>query len=183
MNNMILPQKKWRRILGFCCLAAGFAYSQPLPLEGIAHVGFRVSDLEKARAYYTGLLGYQEAFHGTNAAGATTVAYFKVNEDQYLELSPNLKAEDNIRFTHVAFETPDIEAVRHLLEARGLAPPPAVKGRDGNLAFSLRDPDNQRVEFVQYLEEIPASQHARQVSGRSPPLGSFAAHRRNGPEG
>jgi len=88
--------KQWKRVLGSCFLAAGLAYGQPLPLEGIAHIGFRVSDLEKARAYYTGLLGYQEAFHGTNAAGATTTAYFKVNEDQYLELSPNLKPGENI---------------------------------------------------------------------------------------
>src|SRR5437879_8637859 len=95
-----------RTVLVFLCLTAVSLYGQALPLEGIAHVGFRVTDLEKSRAYYTGMLGFQEAFHTTNDAGRIGTAYFKVNEDQYLELASNLPAGENIRFTHVALETP-----------------------------------------------------------------------------
>ena len=140
------------RTLCACLLFSGLACSQSLPLEGIAHIGFRVSDLEKSRDYYTRLLGYQETFAYQDNSGRTTLAFIKINDQQYLELSPGLPPEEKIRFTHVAFETPDLEALRRLLESRGLAPPAPAKGRDGNLAFSLRDPDNQRIEFVQYLE-------------------------------
>src|SRR5260370_1637301 len=60
---------------------AGVAWGQPLPLEGIACAGFRVSDLERSRAYYTGRLGYQQAFELKNTSG--TSAFFKVNEGQF----------------------------------------------------------------------------------------------------
>lgn len=138
-------------------LIAATAAAQPLPLDGIAHVGFRVSDLDKARLHYTAYLGFQQAFAHHDDAGNITLAFFKINDDQYLELSPTLAPNGVIRFTHLAFLTPDLEAVRRILESRGLHPPPAAKGRDGNIAFSLRDPDNQRIEFVQYL---PGSLHS-----------------------
>ena len=70
-------------------IIASLAWGQPLPLEGIACASFRVSDLEHSRAYYTGRLGYQQAFDLKNAGGSAS-AFFKVNEDQYIELEPGL---------------------------------------------------------------------------------------------
>ena len=131
----------------FCTfLIAGLACAQPLPLDGIAHVGFRVSNLERSSAYYTGLLGYQQAF------AINTTAFFKVNDEQYIELSPGLPVGEPVAFTHLAFQTPDIEALRRMLAARNVTAPAAAKGRDGNLAFSLHDPENHRIEFVQYQD-------------------------------
>jgi catechol 2,3-dioxygenase-like lactoylglutathione lyase family enzyme len=48
-------------------------------------VGFRVADLEKTRAFYTNVLGFQQAFDQKDAAGKTTLAVFKINEEQSLE--------------------------------------------------------------------------------------------------
>ena len=140
------------RLFGIFLIATGAVCAQPLPLDGIAHVGLRVSNLERSSAYYTGQLGYQQAFDLKNAAGETAVGFFKVNDDQYIELSPGLPAGQPIAFTHVAFQTADIEQVRRMLAARNVTAPAAAKGRDGNLAFSLRDPENHRIEFVQYLD-------------------------------
>jgi predicted dehydrogenase len=140
-----------RLVVLFSLIATGVAWGQPLPLEGIACVGFRVGDLERSRTYYTGLLGYQQAFELENTPGQTASAFFKVNDDQYLELEPGLSPGDDVRLTRVAFQTTDIEALRRLLAARGLNPPAAAQTRDGNLAFSLQDPEGQRIEFVEYL--------------------------------
>ena len=45
-------------------LSAQGAGAQPtdLPLVGLAGITFRVSDLDKARRYYQGVLGFPEAF-------------------------------------------------------------------------------------------------------------------------
>jgi len=67
------------------------AAGSDLPILGIAQVTNKVSDLDKARAYYGGVLGFLEAFDLKDAAGKVTSAYFKVNDDQYIELTPNLR--------------------------------------------------------------------------------------------
>jgi len=53
-------------------ILTGVAWGQPLPLEGIACASFRVGDLERSRAYYTGRLGYQQAFELKNAGGTAS---------------------------------------------------------------------------------------------------------------
>lgn len=135
-------------------LVLGISAAEELPIKGIAHLGFRVGDLEKARAFYTGILGYQEAFATKDAEGKTTMAFFKVNDEQYLELSPG--SAPDIRFTHYALATPDIEKLHRMLTARDLAPGKIQKGRDGNLNCSIKDPDGHRLEFVEYR---PGSLH------------------------
>lgn len=72
----------------FICLAmlAGPAVCQELNLLGLAHVGLRVSDLDKARAFYHGVLGYEEAFDLKAPDGHIALAYFKVNDNQFIEI-------------------------------------------------------------------------------------------------
>lgn len=137
------------------CLFALSLAAQDLPIEGLAHVGFRVSDLEKARSFYSGVLGYQEAFALQNAAGNVALASFKINDHQYIELSPGSAPDD--RLTHYAIETSDIAKLRSMLEARGLAPGEIRKARDGNLTCWITDPDGHRVEFMEYR---PGSLHS-----------------------
>ena len=62
-----------------------------LPVLGIANVTFKVADLAKARAFYTGILGYAEAFTLKDSGGKVTSVYFKVNDDQFIEIVPSLK--------------------------------------------------------------------------------------------
>ena len=129
-----------------------------LPLTGIAHVGFAVSDLEKARAFYTGVLGYEQAFEIKKPDGQIEMAFFKVNDTQYIELSPGLPPGQDDRLTHIAMETSDVELLRQKIEQAGVkVPPKPGRGRDGNQNFSVRDPDGHRVEFVQYM---PGSWHS-----------------------
>ncbi len=150
-------------------LAVVSAGAAGLPLTGIAHIGFAVSDLEKARGFYTGVLGYEQAFEIKRPDGSIEMAFFKVNDTQYVELSLGLKPETDDRLTHIAFETSDIELLRQKLEQAGVkVPPKPGRGRDGNQNFSVHDPDGHRVEFVQYM---PGSWHSNA-------RGKFASERR-----
>ncbi len=145
------------RIL-FLLLLPALCLAEDLPIEGLAHVGFRVSDLAKARAFYTGVLGYQEAAQLNDDKGQVWLSFFKINDDQYIEIFPGLPAGEDVRLTHVAMFTRDIEKLRRMLAERGIDAPPPQRGRDGNLNFSVRDPDGTRLEFVQYM---PGSLHTK----------------------
>lgn len=120
---------------------------------GIAHYATRVADLNKARAYYKSFLGFDEPFSLKNPDGAVTMAFIKVNDYQYIEVSPGLKEEED-RLSHISFYTDDAEAMRKYLGASGVKVPDRVpKGRSGNLNFSVKDPDGHGVEFVEYLPD------------------------------
>ena len=147
------------------CRRAAFAFSlaafathlvaqdtPPRPaIEGIAHVAFSAHDLEKSRQFYSGFLGLDEVSEWKNTDGSTAFTFFKLNDHQYVELTPE-KQPGTDRFGDVSFETNDVEAMRRYLAAKGVKVPDApTKGRIGNLAFKVTDPAGHSIEFVQYL--------------------------------
>src|SRR5260370_23057773 len=131
-----------RRSLLSIVISAAAASGQPLPLEGIAHIGFDVRDLAKSEAYYTGILGLSRAFQSSESA-----AFFKVSDDQYIELGKGGTGDSPVQF-HIALQTTDIAAARRLLRARGIDAPNAAKDSRGNLSFSLPAPEGTRLQFV-----------------------------------
>ena len=133
------------------CLRMSLRAADRPPLVGIAHIAFQVGDLAKAQAFYGGLLGYDDAFRLYKEDGTTTLVYFKVNDRQYIEIFPGLPPEQDDRLSHIALETTNLEALRVYLAEKGVQVPGKVNtGRDGNLNFTVKDPDGHRVEFVQY---------------------------------
>jgi catechol 2,3-dioxygenase-like lactoylglutathione lyase family enzyme len=119
-------------------------------ITGIAHFAFYVHDVEKARAFYRDLLGFDEAFPLKNEDGSLSMTFFKVNDRQYLEVFPEREPKSD-RLAHIGIEVDDAEAMRVYLNARGVAVPAKVNtGRVGNRSFSVTDPDGHSVEFVQY---------------------------------
>jgi lactoylglutathione lyase len=141
-----------RTLLCFLLGAGAFAAEpQRPPIVGIANFAAKVSNLDAARNFYGRVLGYQEAFTVKQAAGADLVC-FKVNDRQYLEFAPGLKDEKEDRLIHIAFETKDARKLRDYLAAKGVKVPAKVaKDPAGNLSFTVMDPEDHAVEFVQYL--------------------------------
>ena len=76
-----------------------------VPIVGLAGVAFRVSDLTKARAYYQGVLGFAEAFSTKDQSGRVASVYFKINDDQYVEVVPDMKPGELRRQARVMFQS------------------------------------------------------------------------------
>ena len=128
-------------------------------ITGVAGIAIRTKDLTTARTFYSTILGLDEAFQTANPLGGERFATFKINERQYVSVSPDLKAETDSRLWYVSFETADARALRTYLASRGVAVPSAVDpDADGNLSFIVKDPEGQDVQFVQFL---PGSVHGR----------------------
>ncbi len=129
------------------------------PIVGVAHIALNTDDMAAARKFYTGILGFQEPFTQNKPDGTLMWTYFKVNDHQYVEIFPELKAPDQLRLNHICFETTDAKQLRDYLASQGVTVPEKVNtGLDGNLSFVVHDPENHEIEFVQYL---PGSLHSK----------------------
>lgn len=123
-------------------------------LAGIAHVAFRVSDVQKSRDFYESL-GFEPAFEFADA-GKPEVSFVKINDHQFIELYARSDASQPTGLLHVCYEATDIQLLRNEYVKRGLNPSAAHKARAGNLLFSMHDPEGQTLEYTQYL---PGSLH------------------------
>ena len=125
-----------------------------LPLPGIAHVAFRVSDVTKSREFYQ-KLGFEQSFE-FNDPGRPPVSYMKLNDVQFIELYQRKDETQPLGLMHVCYEANDIEAVQKEYVQRGVNAPEPRKARAGNMLMVFRDSEDQTVEFTQYM---PGSLH------------------------
>ena len=129
-----------------------------VPVVGIAGATFRTSNLEKARGYYTGVLGWPEAFSIKDGRGQVTSVYFKVNDDQYVEIVPDLKPGELKRQARVIFQSNDLKKLHAIYTERGLSPTPITNGPDGNPVFRVIGPSDAHLDFIEY---VPGSQQSQ----------------------
>ena len=136
------------------------------PIIGISHIGLRTDNLDASRQFYTGVLGFDQAFSLDDPPGKLLLVYFKVNDHQFIEVFPELKDPQEDRLSHIAFETTDAEALRAYLASKGVAVPAKLPPMlDGNRGFEVKDPDGHTVEFVQLM---PGSIHSRDFGKHLP---------------
>jgi catechol 2,3-dioxygenase-like lactoylglutathione lyase family enzyme len=129
--------------------------ADPAPFLGIAHTAIRTANLPAAQAFYE-KLGFEKAF-SAEKNGVITQAFYKINDREFLEIYPQTDpAKEPIGFMHLCFDGKDLEALHtHYLNV-GLQPTPLRTAGMGNLLFTLRGPENQNIEYTQYM---PTSRH------------------------
>ena len=136
---------------------AAFGSERPR-IVGIANIAVKVDNLDDARKFYSGVVGMDEAFTTKDPAVAGDLACFKVNDRQYVEVSPTLKGDED-RLIRIGFETSDARKLRDYLDGKGVSVPAKVdKDANGNRSFVVKDPEGHTVQFVQYM---PGSVHSR----------------------
>lgn len=144
-------------------LALGAAEPQRPRILGVAHISLYARNLDKSRAFYHDFLGFEEPYSLKKSDGTLSMMFFKVNDRQVIELSPE-KAPGTDRLNHYAIETDNAEAMRLYLQSRGVAVQDHVpKGRIGNLNFMIKDPEGHSVEIVQY----PPDSWSAQARGKA----------------
>ncbi len=131
-------------------ILAAPAPRQELPLNGIAHVAYLSSDFAASAKFYSGILGYQEAFRLPAKDGKPAQVFFKVNDRQFIRLDQSTSPTPDDRLVEIAFLTTDIHALRSQLESRGLSPTKIEVRGDGNPYTSLTDPEGHVISFVEY---------------------------------
>jgi lactoylglutathione lyase len=143
--------------LSICAVAPTLAQNaapQRPQITSVSHVGYFVSDLPKAIAFWHDLLGFDE-YTTLNKPGTDQIriAFIKINDQQHIELFTDASASPPNMMSHYCFSVTNVEQMRTYLRSKGMDVKPGNGGktRTGDYAFEIKDPDGTLVEFVQSL--------------------------------
>jgi lactoylglutathione lyase len=122
-------------------------------ITNIGHLAFDCYKFDETLDFYTRVLGFPQMFELHNDEGKLWIVYLRVTEANFIELFPKDGAapeEKDRRFSHLCLEVDDLEATIEEVTQRG-APldVPIQRGKDGNLQAWTRDPEGNRIEFMQ----------------------------------
>jgi lactoylglutathione lyase len=131
-------------------------------ITGIAHVAFRIKDLDRSLDFYCRQLGFREAFRlEREGRPSPWIVYLWIAPGQFLELFPGGEGDAPPRgpgtgYNHFCLLVDDLQAALADLASRGVPIPGApVEGRDTNLQYWLTDPDGNAIELMQINPTSP----------------------------
>ncbi len=150
-------------LISFFSITAAFSEDQLA--TRLAGASFKVADLEKARQFYTGILGLEEAFDLKDSNGVVQSVFFKVNDDQYLEFSSG--AAEKFQLEHVSILSPDLKKSAAILSKAGIKAGKISRSGDGNRYFAIKDPDQVEIDFVQYMPGSQQIKHRGKMNGNA----------------
>lgn len=131
-------------------------------ITGIAHVCYRVRDLDRALAFYVEGLGFRHAFDFKRDDGSRFGAYLKVGPRSFVELFVDdhaSGAREGQSYGHLCLEVDDLARTAAELRARGVAVDEPKLGSDHSWQAWLADPDDNRIELHQYTPESWQAPH------------------------
>lgn len=122
----------------------------------IIHTGFIVRDQAAMDHFYKDILGFKPYWHGGMHDNETSWISLQVPDGtDWIEYMVNLPLNPDQRLrgimNHIALGVPDIQAAREQLVKNGvhLTEEPKL-GRDGKWQLNLYDPDQTRIEFMEF---------------------------------
>lgn len=130
-------------------------------IKRIGHIALTVEDMDKSLHFYCNILGFQRAFELHDNEDRPWIEYIKVCDGQFIELfhgglnkaEPVQKA---IGFNHLCLEVQDIHEIAKHLKANGVVLDVEPKqGKDTNYQCWAKDPDGNRIEFMQLMPGSP----------------------------
>jgi lactoylglutathione lyase len=130
-------------------------------IKGIAHLALTVKDMEKSLHFYCNILGMEMAFEVKDEEGNPWIYNVKVAEEQYIELmiggiNDYSYVAENVGFSHLCLAVEDINEVANRLRKNGVPLDVEPKlGRDHNYQCWAKDPDGNRIEFMQFSPDSP----------------------------
>jgi catechol 2,3-dioxygenase-like lactoylglutathione lyase family enzyme len=122
------------------------------------HMGILVGDLDAAKKFYEGILGFHEIWRGAKNPAVLSWVHEQVPDGHdFLEfmLYPQLPDPDKRgKYHHFCLEVPDIEQAKAILQARapriGYSKPIEIQtGINRKRQLNLYDPDGTRVELME----------------------------------
>jgi len=124
--------------------------------EHLIHAGFVVKDRAAEDRFYKDILGFHVYWHGGMKDGEDNWVDMQVPDgtdwiEYMLGVSPNASHKTLGVMNHIALGVPDIQAAKQQLIKNGWkgAEEPKI-GRDGKWQLNLYDPDETRVELMEF---------------------------------
>lgn len=128
-------------------------------IQGIGHVAYNTSDMEQALAFYCDILGFEKAFTLKKEDETPWIEYLKLPGGQFLELfysRPNTNASGS--YSHLCLAVEDIWQIAEHMRKNGVhLDVEPNQGKDTNWQCWVKDPDGNRIEFMQMMPTSPQS--------------------------
>jgi catechol 2,3-dioxygenase-like lactoylglutathione lyase family enzyme len=124
--------------------------------DRIIHAGFVVRDRAATEHFYKDILGFRPYWHGGMKDDQTDWASFQVPDGtDWVEFMVNVSPDASHKtlgvMNHFALGVPNIHAAEAQLRKNGWTGTEQPKiGRDGKWQLNLYDPDDTRVEFMEF---------------------------------
>lgn len=137
----------WSVALFTAFTVAAFAQTRSRPpITGVSHLSIYASSAAVAEHYYVHDIGLKKGPDPENPRG---VRYY-VNPTQFVEVLPLPANSGNARLDHIGYITTDAAALRAYLASHRYPVPDRVhKVSDGSVWFNVRDPEGNKVQFLQ----------------------------------
>ena len=122
----------------------------------IIHAGWVVKDRAAMDKFYKDVLGFHVYWTGGMKDGETDWVDMQVPDgtdwiEYMLNVPENADKQTLGIMNHIALGVPDVRAAAKQLEAQGMKlPEPPQMGRDGKWQLNLYDPDDTRVELMEF---------------------------------
>lgn len=126
-------------------------------ISGINHVGLRIRDLARSRAFYE-KLGFKFIIGPIGPEPVAVMEHLSGVNINFILNASNDSSRDNILmdvpakhtgYTHMALEISDRDSVKQQLTKAGVSITETVELPDGAVFFFIRDPDGNVIEFHQ----------------------------------
>ncbi|PQV64408.1 lactoylglutathione lyase [Abditibacterium utsteinense] len=127
-------------------------------IKSIGHAAFDCYDYEKTLDFYTRILGFEPMFDLPNDDGELWITYLRVSDEIFIELFPKSgeRPAKSGSYSHLCLEVDDIEITAKTVTERGATLDNGGKintGKDGNLQVWTKDPEGNRIEFMQLMPD------------------------------
>ncbi|GGH76200.1 lactoylglutathione lyase [Pullulanibacillus pueri] len=130
-------------------------------INGIGHAALTVENMEASLHFYCDILGFEKAFEIHDDDNQPWIIYIKVGGGQFIELfyggiHKQEEVPKRIGYDHLCLEVDDIHEIADHLKSKDwplLVEP--QQGKDLNLQCWVKDPDGNRIEFMQLSPDSP----------------------------
>lgn len=130
-------------------------------IKRIGHLAFDVANMEQSLHFYCDILGFKRAFDILDDNGNPWIEYIKVADGQFIELfyggeNKPEAVKRPIAFSHLCLEVEDIHVIAgHLKKQNVQLDVEPMQGKDHNWQCWAKDPDGNRIEFMQLHPDSP----------------------------
>ncbi|MFD0675366.1 MULTISPECIES: VOC family protein [unclassified Paenibacillus] len=130
-------------------------------IKRLGHIALTVEDMEQSLHFYCNILGFQKLFELQDKDDKPWIQYLKVCEGQFIELfygglNKVEPVQKPIGYNHLCLEVDDIHEIANHLKANGVTLDVEPKmGKDTNFQCWAKDPDGNRIEFMQLMPGAP----------------------------
>ncbi|RYG65795.1 VOC family protein [bacterium] len=125
-------------------------------ISAIGHAAFDCYNFESTLDFYNRILGFEEMFRLHNEKDELWIVYLRVNDETYIELFPQQgeAPPKSGSYSHLCLQVNDIEITISQMVQHGVTiDVPIQTGKDGNRQAWIKDPEGNRIEFMQMMPD------------------------------